>query len=390
MGLFDFLKKKNTVLDASKPEQTKITDQHYTDATIKITHIKKEPISKTVENSEVQDETLSLSELIKSATPSKQGLYPHEIMMLEYAPHFKTKNNNFQNFWYYQYLVSEPQKILDSLFKRGFIEVGDLKSAIEKIKLPDIKEELKLINQKVSGKKDELIDRLIENGDIDYLNNKFNERYFRLTEKGEKELKDNQYVSYLHNHRYMSVWEMNERISKTHMPYRDILWGYFNEKSMEHFKNCEYGLYRCIRLNMHDFLCEEGKYKTAFHFLAEVISYDLSGLGNGDKFLSDNELFKETHYRSRLVNFFRNEDEVTVPPGIIRYFENLKYQLNLSEVEYIDYVYQEFSSIHIHDRVFNADECANIILSEIGLEKRKITQSYKEAEQRLKKRFGIK
>ena len=107
--------------------------------------------------------------------------------MLEYAPHFKTTHNNFQNFLYWQYSVTEPQAILDSLFERGFTEVGDLRSALEKLKLPEIKEELKLINQKVTGKKAELIDRLMEFGDLAALGKKYSERYYVLTPKGEQE-----------------------------------------------------------------------------------------------------------------------------------------------------------------------------------------------------------
>lgn len=59
--------------------------------------------------------------LLKTATPSKGGLDPHEILMLDYADTYKTSNNTFQRFWYSQYSVTDPQSILDSLSERGFI-----------------------------------------------------------------------------------------------------------------------------------------------------------------------------------------------------------------------------------------------------------------------------
>lgn len=390
MGLFDFLKKKTTTQDLSKSNSNTTNNQTFTYEAPKPSYVKKEVLDKTskYEIAVEQDGPPLLSDLIKSAIPSKQGLYPHELIMLEYAPSFKTSNNTFQQFWYYQYSVTEPQSLLDSLFVRGFIEIGDLKSALQKLKLPEIKEELKLLNQKVSGKKDELIIRLLENGDVDYLNRKFKERYYVLTEKGEQELKENQYVSYLHRNRYMSVWEMNQRIAQTHYAYRDILWGYFNEQSGVYFQNMDFGLYRNMRLNMHDFLYEEEKYKSALHLLVEVISYDLSGLGNNYKFVLENKkVFKDTYRTSRLSNLFTDEDEteVTLPPAIISYFERLQSNLDMDSEEFIGYVYNEFAEIHIKDRIFNADECANIILSEIGLEQRKIKHSYKVAEQRVEK-----
>ena len=186
MGLFDFLKKKKLTQSSSAKELNAPNSQGIQSKGSAPPFVKKEVVAKTPldEISVEQDGPLPLSTLLKTATPSKQGLYPHEIMMLEYAPHFRTTHNNFQNFWYWQYSVTEPQAILDSLFERGFTEVGDLRSALEKLKLPEIKEELKLINQKVTGKKAELIDRLMEFGDLAALGKKYSERYYVLTPKG--------------------------------------------------------------------------------------------------------------------------------------------------------------------------------------------------------------
>ena len=131
MGLFDFLKKKKLTQSSAK-ELNAPNSQGIQSKESAPPFMKKEVVAKTplVEISVEQDGPLPLSTLLKTATPSKQGLYPHEIMMLEYAPHFKTTHNNFQNFWYWQYSVTEPQAILDSLFERGFTEVGDLRSAL--------------------------------------------------------------------------------------------------------------------------------------------------------------------------------------------------------------------------------------------------------------------
>mgnify|MGYP003297784421 FL=1 len=229
--------------------------------------------------------------------PSKQGLYPHEIMMLDYAHTFKISNNTFQNFWYWQYSITEPQKVLDSLYDRGFIRSGELRSALEKLSLAEIKEELKQLNQKVTGKKAELIERLIEFGDNTALNQKYSERYYVLTSKGEEELRENQYVPYLHRCRYMTCWEMNKRIAKTNYSYRDILWRHFNEQSDLNFRNFNFGLYRNTRLDMYRFLMEENKYKTAFSLLCEVLAYDLSLLSNGDGSLFD---FEKSNFRQTL------------------------------------------------------------------------------------------
>lgn len=391
MGLFDFLKKKVTSTSSSELHQN-------TSAPLKTTEIKPViVVSNTKKENDVkvprtntsaeQSGPPPLSVLLTAATPSKQGLYPHEIMMLEYAPHYKLSNNSFQNFWYWQHSVTDPQSILDSLFERDFIIAGDLRSALEKLKLPEIKEELKQINQKVSGKKAELIDRLLEYGDIAVLNEKYSERYYVLTPKGEQELRENQYVSYLHRHRYMTVWEMNQRIAQTHYPYRDILWGFFNEQSGIHFRNFDFGLYRNTRLNMYQFLMEENKPKTAFHMLCEVLSFDLSGLGNGEEILfeweqTDPKQFLSI-YESRVAHFFPYEEtSLIIPPGISGWFSEMQSVLGMDDIEYREALLRELREVHPPRRVFTDEECADIIIADIHDDTDTLTAIYKKAEKR--------
>ena len=384
MGLFDILKK---VLQSSTNEKQEKPISIKTDETPVSSVEKKEIISKVPSVAFEQDGPPSLNSLIEKAIPSKQGLYPHEIMMLEYAPHFKITNNSFQNFWYWQYSVTEPQAILDSLFERGFIEIGDLRTALEKLKLTEIKEELKALNQKVSGKKEELICRLLENGDIDALDKKYSERYFILTSKGEQELKDNQYVSYLHRNRYMSVWEMNQKIAQTHYPYRDILWGYFNEQSGIHYQNFDFGLYRNTRLNMYQFLMEENNPKTAFHMLCEVLSFDLSGLSNSEKFLfeceqNNPELYLSI-YESRFEHFFPYEEtSLIIPPAISTWFAEMQSTLELDDDNYKKAILEGLKDAHPPRRIFTDEECADIIIADIKGDSNVLTSIYKKAEKR--------
>ncbi len=376
MGLFDFLKKKQPI-ETGKVVPVKKVEQS------------PKPITQTD-----SEGIPTLDSRIKNAFPSQNGLYPHEILMLDYATSYKTSGNSFQNFWKWEYSVLEPQCVLDSLYERGFICRGDASSALKRLLVADLKPMLAQKGAKATGKKDELIMRILETYTSEELDVTVSDRYYALTEMGERELSENEYVPYLHRHHYMSAWEMNIMLhtdNPSHLRYRDIIWREFNKQSGEHFQNFDFGLYRNTRLNMHDFLVEEKKYKTAFHLLCEVISFDLSGLGNGDKPIPNNEVFRQVKYESRMVNLFTTEDkkEITVPPGIIRYFEKLYTEIGMTVEEFIQYTYEQFADIHIHDRVFTETECANIILSEVGLESRKIKNSHKIAEQRVKKKLGL-
>lgn len=376
MGLFDFLKKKQTIM----PE--KVVTQKSIDPSPK-------PTAQTDEEG-----IPTLASRIKNAFPSSNGLYPHEILMLDYASSYKTSGNSFQNFWKWNYSVLAPQSVLNSLFERGFICRGNAASALKRFVVADLKALLTQKGAKATGKKEELISRILETYSTEELEETIPDRNYALTELGEQELKENEYVPYLHRHHYMSVWEMNIMLhtnNPSHLRYRDIIWRELNKQSGEHFQNFDFGLYRNTRLSMHDFLVEEQKFKTAFHLLCEVISFDLSGLGNGDKPMPNNDVFRQVKYESRMVNLLTTEDkkEVTVPPGIIGYFERLYKEIGMTPDEFIQYTYEQFAEIHIHDRVFSEGECANIILSEIGLEERKMPNSRKVAEQRVKKKLGL-
>ena len=394
MGLFDFFKKM-PVNSSSKIQQdvpTASLQPTYKEAISSNDNAKVCANPTLIEIAAEQDGPPPLSVLLKTATPSKQGLYPHEILMLEYAPHFKISNNSFQNFWYWQYSVTDPQSILDSLFERGFTKIGDLRSVLEKLKLSEIKEELKQFNQKVSGKKSELIDRLLEFGDIAVLNQKYSERYYALTSKGEQELRENQYVSYLHRNRYMTVWEMNQRIAMTHYPYRDILWGYFNEQSGMYFQNFDFGLYRNIRLNMYQFLMEENKPKTAFHMLCEVLSFDLSGLGNGEKTLfewesSNPELYLMV-YESMSKHFFPyKETTLIIPPAVSGWFAEMQIAFGLDDKDYREVLLKELQTVHPPRRIFTDEECADIVIANIHNDTYALTEIYEKAEIREKARL---
>lgn len=88
-----------------------------------------------------------------NASPSKNGLFPNEILMLDYSRKYKTNNNDFPGFWLYEYGVKQPQELLKSLENRGFIISGDVEDALVQLKVADIKAELTALGLTTTGKK---------------------------------------------------------------------------------------------------------------------------------------------------------------------------------------------------------------------------------------------
>lgn len=155
---------------------------------------------------------------IASAYPSKNRLYPHEILMLAYAPTFIVDKIIFQQFWYYDYNITNPQLIIDKLIDEGFLKVGTVEGALEFEKIPDLKNILKNHQLAVSGNKDVLVKRIIDNVSKEELTKLNLDIHYELTEKGITELTENEYVHYIHKYRIgwhdkdeyaMDIWKMN-------------------------------------------------------------------------------------------------------------------------------------------------------------------------------------
>lgn len=382
MGLFDIFKKlfRNSINNAPISEQTLPPGN---DSPVKIT------FSQEISADSPSPDIIPLSVLLKKAVPTKRGLYPHEILMLDYAHTYSTHSphQHFQGFWYYEYSVEHPADILKSLEKRGFIQPGNLQSAIQQLTVPVIKKELKTIGQKVSGKKAVLIDRLLANAPIEELEKKFPVRFYELTEAGQQELAENQYVPYLHRHKYMSIWEMNDWLNHKnphHVGYRDLIWQFFNEESLKHLNEGDMGLYRNTRLDMYEFLFEEKKYAQAFNLLCEVIAYDLNGMGNSE--------FSDVGEKFRLQlmlqsDFPYDKSGIKLPPTIKQWMANLQGRLELSDEALRERLQQQFKSISLYRRIFTNPECVDIVMAELNDDNDTLNSIYHKAENRLRTRM---
>lgn len=331
-----------------------------------------------------------LEAYLKVAVPSSQGLYPHEILMLHYANTYKVdEDNRFQSFWLYEYSVEDPQTVLDSLLSRGFITIGDLRSALERHKVTELKAQLQTLGEKTTGKKAELIDRLLNSGNNEYLEEQFSERYYALTDVGSKELSENEYVVYLHKTGRMSVWEMNQSLANNpdNFSYRDILWRSFNEQAEQHFIDADMGLYRNVRLTMYQFLMEEGRVRPAFGHLCEVIAYDLSSMDNWEEHNPPPELLKLKVEATLKYCFPYTGSQASLPPMVIKWAAEMQQKLELSDTDFRMALLEQFEKIYLLRRIFTNEECADIVMNEIGNHPRKLAAIYKQAEERLKQEY---
>ena len=152
---------------------------------------------------------------IKNSFPSKNGLYPHEILILREAPryHFPLGEQFVPGKWYYDYDVNDIEPYLEMLVEKGFLTIGDLRSSIEHSTVPEIKRVMTEYNLSTKGKKNELIERLLGSIDEKTLLLKFPNKYLQYTELGKKELEDNSYLFVQQRSSYLSIWTLNRIVN---------------------------------------------------------------------------------------------------------------------------------------------------------------------------------
>ena len=335
---------------------------------------------------EIDEQVIPVEIRVKSAIASKQGLFPHEILVLDYAHTFYTSGNSFQGFWWYRYGVRDVQAVLVSLVNRGFLQVGDLRAALSKETAATIKEILKSKGVKQTGKKDELVQRALYEISEDELNNRFPRRTYCLTENGQLALDEEVYVSYIHRHTIedLDIWSLNKLAhTQPYMPYRDKLWGYLNEKSMQHFSNRNFGLYRNCRFNMAQFLKDEKKTKDSLAMLAEVVFYDLSGASN-----NYDPQFLDIYAGS----FFPYENSsATTAPGIISAIVDCQTELGYSDEELKGALIDRMNKLSAPIQLFSAEDCAKIVILERDGNIEALKAIYAKAKKAFKQKYpGIK
>ena len=132
----------------------------------------------------------------KTTIPSKQGLYPAEILLLDYCSKgsYPKPKNRYPGFWWFTYGIHDVEAVLKTLEERGFIAFAPAKDSIKSFTVSQLKELLATKGQQTTGKKAELIERVTNSFSEEELLAASVPMKYVLTEIGEQELNENAYV----------------------------------------------------------------------------------------------------------------------------------------------------------------------------------------------------
>ena len=268
MGLFDlFRKKEDTSSNPSITIKPEITITYST------------PTRQEIEQ-QASAEAEETAKLDAKCKKSAHGLSVSQILLLEYCKKGKYPNpeGGYQRFWWFEYGVKSVGDALKQLLDKGFIRFALPSELLPTLKVNELKKILADMGLSVSGKKAALVERILQNADNEYLQQFLHSEKYTLTELGEQEVSENEYIPYLHSHKYteISVWDVNQNADLKH--WRDYIWGRFNKCSMDYAADGQWGLYRNVRFSMAEFLKEESKYIDSYAMYGEVCFYDVDGM----------------------------------------------------------------------------------------------------------------
>ncbi|WP_053431773.1 SAP domain-containing protein [Halalkalibacterium halodurans] len=215
------------------------------------------------------------------------GLLPGEIVLLDWI-NGKEADSSFPQYFRYDYGI-DAETSMKKLVYEDYLRLSTPMESLKYMKVDSLKQILRDNSLKVSGNKQELIDRIIANFTESELDNfsKMRTRRYILTNKGKEVF--NTYYYIIPAHRYSSkdgiynVATAIDFVSK-HNNYptnHEIAWSLFTEAEENNRVSHKYGLFRNVKLHKAVHLQRQNNIEHALNHCLEVFIIDLSGLGNG-------------------------------------------------------------------------------------------------------------
>lgn len=208
---------------------------------------------------------------------------PSEIIFLDFIDG-KDENVHISESWKFNYGIDANKTITKLINLQYLVYKNDLVRNISKSTIPELKLVLKNNNLKVTGKKQELVERLLGNIDTDYLDRIFNKKIFIVTSLG-KRLIENNYLYIINKKRNYMFTDTEISVAYTHSSLindNDRIWNIFNNRNITFINEKNWSSYRVNLFNMGEFLFKENKYEQALGYYIAVFIIDLSGMQNNN------------------------------------------------------------------------------------------------------------
>lgn len=248
--------------------------------------------------------------------------------------------------------ISNTRQYLHKMIQQGYLEKASLELKLNTYTVKDLKLILQSSGNKISGKKQELVERLINTCDCEYLEKLFHVDYYTLSAKGKNLINDYSDEWMLGNHRNWNIdYEefIKEKEKDPKKSFFDICWKILNFRTLD---NDPY-VGRNNYYYMYELLMEEKRYDYAIEELLRVIYIDVSGMG----LKYDIDSFRYGIYSKKKV-LENCDSSILIAPGLISDLGKLKKWYKL---EMIDKIYEWKLPIQICNKMLFKDMVESVI-----------------------------
>ena len=226
----------------------------------------------------------------------------------------KSLDISFSPRWEFQYEL-KPRIELAKLLKLKYLTQSSWYDNVKNATAKELKEILKAEELKVTGNKQELIERVLGNIDVELLERTFNKDKYMLTDKGKQiiaknkrlfmsdreragsefvELTDGEY-SQLQVFRKVNEYKQlkhNELSFEKGYKKNDILWSIYNTQTLEYLNKKDYVMASVVYNNMYSLLYSEKRYEKALDFLICCLYMRVYEILPNDGIIYDTDCYK--------------------------------------------------------------------------------------------------
>lgn len=249
------------------------------------------------------------------------------------------KNDDYARYFLYECGIANPSAYHLELIRTGYFEKAPASAILNSLKVADLKQILSSIGQVTTGKKDVLIERIIQNADESSLAALCPQELYVLSEIGRGFLEEHNDYVLVHKHKNWGIdWREYDANYRPGYSFYDTVWGILNKRVIDDKRNFGRGEY----LFMYQLLAEEGKRERAIEMLLRVLYIDLSGIFGMDCY----KMYIEGLYtKKNLIEYFNVA--IMLAPGIINPISEYK---DVYTDEMIERLYEQKLPVQICEK----------------------------------------
>lgn len=284
---------------------------------------------------------------------------PVEVIFLE-----RTEGNeissSFPKYYKYQY-NKDPENLLEKALKKNYLTESDYKFNMYQTTNAKLKDILRKYNLKVSGVKDELVNRLLSNVEEKNLKSIFTKSYYKLTDSGKEIVNSNEHLIYYHKNlkfnetsleEYNKAFKENEDLNKF-----EIALEFIEKNASNNLAERHWGLYRNSFLSKADVYIDMDNNEMALECLLKVCFIDLSGLSNNNGY---------------------SPSIIILAPGIINKINNVISNLDYSKSELKDLYFSVTKKLDLPKKRYSNEKSFKYICEAMNVGVDEVNKKMKE------------